>query len=239
MRNNFFEGIKFGLGILFIFGLVGLVYAAGWHVAGEILPGQFADGNYSFNGSLGIGTSNPFREFHVNSNTNDRVARFESIDNQTSIELIDNNLKYSVIEQNSLGLSLSADSGISDHLIIETNGNVGIGTTSPGAKLDVNGDIRADTYRNLNNSFIQITAKAIVPNHGYTGSLNEYADCPAGYELIFWGSRDNTIYELQSGYTRHWYSRCYNSNGQLNAYLYVSNGYSGHGHGCLGLCARQ
>lgn len=52
-RNNFVEGIKYGLGFLLVLGVVfGLVYAAGFHYPSEIVPGVFQSGNYSFNGSV-------------------------------------------------------------------------------------------------------------------------------------------------------------------------------------------
>jgi hypothetical protein len=44
---------------LFIMLFLGVIYAAGFHYPSEIVPGAFQAGNYSFNGSLGIGTTNP------------------------------------------------------------------------------------------------------------------------------------------------------------------------------------
>lgn len=52
MKNNYFNGIKFGLGFLTIIGLVfGIVYAVGFHTANEIVSGTFI-GNYTFNGNV-------------------------------------------------------------------------------------------------------------------------------------------------------------------------------------------
>lgn len=48
MLDNFYKGIQFGLGFIFILGLVfGLVWASGWHTADEIFGGIFS-GNFTF-----------------------------------------------------------------------------------------------------------------------------------------------------------------------------------------------
>lgn len=52
MRNNFFDGIKFGFGFLFVLGILsGLVYATGFHTANEVIDGSFL-GDYSFLGNV-------------------------------------------------------------------------------------------------------------------------------------------------------------------------------------------
>lgn len=52
------EGMKFGFGIfislLLSIGLLGIVYAVGFHSASEILPGTFPLGNFTFNGNISI-----------------------------------------------------------------------------------------------------------------------------------------------------------------------------------------
>lgn len=53
LKNNFIEGIKFGLGIIFIFGFIFSISAVGYHLATEILPGTFV-GNYTFDGDVNI-----------------------------------------------------------------------------------------------------------------------------------------------------------------------------------------
>lgn len=137
MSNKFLDGIKFGFGFLLIITLVLSVFAVGFHQANEILPGQFTTGDFSFDGKLGIGTNTPLRYFTVNSSSEDRVARFQSMDNKAAIELIDNNSVYSVIEQNNLGLTFSADNGITDQIVLNPNGLVGIGTQVPKEQLEI------------------------------------------------------------------------------------------------------
>lgn len=56
-KNNkdsyFINGIKFSLGIIFTFGILFSVFAVGFHLAEEILPGTF-NGNFSFNDKIEI-----------------------------------------------------------------------------------------------------------------------------------------------------------------------------------------
>ena len=54
--------------ILSLISLGTLVYAVGFHSPNEVLSGEFAVGNYSFNGSVGIGTSNPQSTLDINGN---------------------------------------------------------------------------------------------------------------------------------------------------------------------------
>lgn len=56
-KNHFLNGIKHALGFLFVFSIVGLVYAVGWHVADEIVSGTFL-GNYSFAGDINLTNAN-------------------------------------------------------------------------------------------------------------------------------------------------------------------------------------
>lgn len=56
--NKFLDGIKLGMGFIFIIGIFfGLVYATGFHDASEILGGVF-NGNFEFNGALKLNNSN-------------------------------------------------------------------------------------------------------------------------------------------------------------------------------------
>lgn len=70
MKNSFLDGIKFSAGIILIFGLLGLVYASGWHTANEIFPGNFSTGQYFFLGYVGINTTTPSQALDVNGNMN-------------------------------------------------------------------------------------------------------------------------------------------------------------------------
>jgi len=97
--------------------------------------------------NVGIGTTSPSYIFDVTSGTTDAVARFSSSDDLAQILLSDNdttgylNIKDSIF---SIGLT----SGLSaNNLNINSSGNIGIGTTTPGTyKLYVAGNLIATSY---------------------------------------------------------------------------------------------
>ncbi len=49
MDKDFFKGIKFGLGFILVLSTLAIVSASGWHIANEVLSGEFS-GNYNYTG---------------------------------------------------------------------------------------------------------------------------------------------------------------------------------------------
>ena len=111
-------------------------------------------------GDVGIGTDNPSTKLHLFNSSDHSLLRIESSSRQGGVQLISNEgfnpfinfgingipgskggIYYDVSEDQ---LALRAQEGVDDsrELVLQNNGNVGIGTKSPDSKLQIkNGDI--------------------------------------------------------------------------------------------------
>ena len=93
-------------------------------------------------GQVGIGTTSPSALLHVNAGTVNNCATFESTDAGAIVSLVDNSTTGSAyVGIRADGDNLRLRSGNSNQVTIQSNGDVGIGTLSPSAKLDVNGSL--------------------------------------------------------------------------------------------------
>jgi len=103
---------------------------------------------------LGIGTTSPSFKLDVQSGTDDFGARFQSSDSTSYVSFQDNSTTNSI----SVFCGASGDHFIangkqkirflvdlSEAMLIDSSGNVGIGTTSPATELETEGTIRATT----------------------------------------------------------------------------------------------
>jgi len=151
---------------------------------------------------LGLGTTSPSFKLDVQSGTDDFGARFQSSDSTSYVSFQDNSTTNSI----SVFCGASGDHfiangkqkirfliDVSEAMLIDSNGNVGIGTTSPDTPLHVNGT----------------TLKVSGSSTGFTeGALLLQNDGIAGF-------RGNGTYMYDSGTDKEWYTGTpYSSNDQ-------------------------
>ena len=91
--------------------------------------------NY-FSGNIGIGTTSPSRKLHVNAGTDNEAVIIESSDTEVAIELKDTTGTATIRSRGDFRF----DGSSGEIMRMESGGNVGIGTTSPRGKLQINGN---------------------------------------------------------------------------------------------------
>jgi len=120
--------------VVLIAGFVSLVtlgYTPGsvWHKAEDVKAGTFGNsvggGNYNFPGNVGIKTPSPSSTLDVTGN----IYATGQVTAGTKFHVGSSDLSSSELKVNN------------NSLVVTTTGNVGIGTTNPGAKLDVSGNV--------------------------------------------------------------------------------------------------
>ncbi|MFA6329258.1 MAG: glycine-rich domain-containing protein [Candidatus Micrarchaeia archaeon] len=101
---------------------------------------------YNTTANVGIGTSSPMAALHVNGSASSFETRLQTTANNVLLNFRDRLGNYQVGVSSGFSTPswyvYDATAGTT-RLLIDGNGNVGIGTTSPAKKLDVAGDIQA------------------------------------------------------------------------------------------------
>jgi len=104
---------------------------------------NFLDG-ITVDGNVGIGTTSPTEKLHVKT-SGVEIAKYETTATaDLAIELANSqgSMFFGLGGGEQFGVGTTSDlNGTGNLFIIEQGGNTGIGTTSPGAKLDVNGNM--------------------------------------------------------------------------------------------------
>ncbi len=88
-------------------------------------------------GNVGIGTSSPDDRLHVNSGTQNDVAKFESTDTTASLILVDSSTTTDGNRIQTIGDTMNFQTAGSEAMRITSSGNVGIGTSSPANNLHI------------------------------------------------------------------------------------------------------
>jgi len=154
LNRIFFKFIIF----LFIFGF--LFIAVDFIVAKEIKILSNVGDIVNFRSKIGIGTSNPIHDLHIYNTSANAEIDIQSISGANNHWAIYNNAS-----DNSLRFwngNLSVDE--KNIFVIDSRGNVGISTTQPLYKLDVNGTVNVSSRYNWNGSpGITFTYNNLVP----------------------------------------------------------------------------
>ena len=190
-------------------------------------------------GNVGIGTTGPEALFDVRGSASFTGVRFDLGTAAVSKIILANVAShiqegYVLYDTNDNHMALGTYA--QERVRINQNGNVGIGTTSPGEKLQVNGTVKASNFSGIVSSLVTISATATVGSIS-PGTWTTDTLCPTGYTIVFWGTTNSTQY-WGSGMT-HWYASCEQNGNGIRATLYTDKGYVGHSLVCSGLCAIQ
>lgn len=220
--------IKGSLFTLMIISIVGIIYAAGFHYANEIVPGGFQEGDYWFNGNVGVGTNSPEAKLEI-LGENDQLllstnGQWSSIypwanGNNTGALVWRNNGETRLEGRTATGFIRFGTGGTSiERMRITSSGNVGIGTTDPQAKLHVAGNLQVD-----GNILGGITLNCTTVSNSYTSSGQGWksisVSCPVNYTVL--GCGDGTQFSGE-----HWGRYSYFNENGCTAGVYNNDGYS-------------
>ena len=106
------------------------------------LSGESNTNNYINSGNVGIGTTAPSlsgKGIHIANSGNAADIRLQRTDSGADLKILAGSSYAYVATTNAKELSFGTNGGGNRYITIDTNGNVGIGTTSPNSKVHIDG----------------------------------------------------------------------------------------------------
>lgn len=116
--------------------------------------------NAYFEGAVGIGTISPGYKLQVN---NGNIALYNTTDSKTWYFGYSSASNYFYLSE-----------GGTNRLVIENGGNVGIGTSSPAVKLDINGSLHVNSNTEVEGNLTVNAGKGIMRNTAGSAQLKYY-----------------------------------------------------------------
>jgi hypothetical protein len=226
------------------------------NTSGDTMTGPLTiQSNLSVSGNIGIGTTSPAAKLHIYSNDNYALKITNTALSKAAMMGVDGLGVWIEPSETNSSIRLNANPSLIGLYVKGTNGDVGIGTTSPTAKLEVaggiqcsgnlssqDGKVRRDfiTWSTVENSSNPIHIKTNIPkksnvmyrilvegyNYGIAASINSDV---VGYTYKDW----ETIYSAQTNNYANGVSisQYYSFDGYVVIKLTTSNTY------CLGFSA--
>jgi hypothetical protein len=126
----------------------------------EVIGSIHSTSNGYFEGNLGVGTTSPSYKLQVN---NGQIALYNTTDSKAWFFSYSSASNYFYLSENG-----------TNRMVVLNGGNVGIGTSSPDEKLDVNGNLRVAASANIEGSLTVNGGKGVMRNAQSTGQLKYY-----------------------------------------------------------------
>lgn len=158
-KRIFYLALVIGTGVQSVAQNVGLGTSSPDHKL-DVIGIIRGSSNAYFNGSVGIGTTEPEYKLQVN---NGSIGLFNT-----------NDSKAWALNYNSSSNYFSISENISNRLVITNGGNVGIGTSTPDEKLDVNGAIKVNGNATVDGSLTVNGGKGVAFNANSSTNLKMY-----------------------------------------------------------------